>query len=154
MHRSIHVIINNYIIVVIPLKMAQDFLDVAQRNRLRHNISADNPYKCRPCARSYKCRNFLQALHFNICASCKSRYICAIHQVYSLTNLEADEDTAQQRGRKDVAQVQARARNCKSRMWHQEGFGETAAKATCALTRHIQSNGQVTVAQRHNAIWS
>ena len=85
MHRSIHVIINNYIIVVIPLKMAQDFLDVAQRNRLRHNISADNPYICRPCARSYKCRNFHQALHFNICASCKSLYICAIHQVYSFT---------------------------------------------------------------------
>ena len=87
-------IINNYIIVVIPLKMAQDFLDVAQRNCLRHNISADNPYICRPCARSYKCRNFHQALHFNICASCKSLYICAIHQVYSFTkaaNLEAEE---------------------------------------------------------------
>ena len=85
MHKSIHVITNDYIILVIPLKMAQDFLDVSQKTRLRLNISADNPYKCRPCARSYKCRNFLQALHFNICASCKSLYICAIHQDYSFT---------------------------------------------------------------------
>ena len=58
---------NHYLIVVIPLKMAQDFLEVSQKTRLRQNISADNPYKCRNRNMSYICTKS---------RTCNNPYIC------------------------------------------------------------------------------
>ena len=70
MHKSIHVIMNHSLTVVIPLKMAQDFLEVSQKTRLRQNISADNPYKCRNMKMSYICTKSRICSNPYICTKC------------------------------------------------------------------------------------
>ena len=89
MLKSIHVIIHHYLIVVIPLKMAQDLLEVSQKTRLRQNISADNPYKCRNknmpyiCTKSCTCINPYICTNNNRCVQMYKMY--AILSVYKCT---------------------------------------------------------------------
>ena len=139
--------------IVIPLKLAQDFQDFSQNIRLRRNISAYTSHKCRRFAGSYKCRESFQILHFNICARCKSLYICAFRQVYCCTkaaNLHAEDNTTQE----PRCQGELRMYTLESCAMMPASRVETGCRnwhgATCALTRHIQSNGKV--AQRHNLI--
>ena len=61
---------NHYLVVVIPLKMAHDYLEVSQKTRLRQNISADNPYKCRNRDMSYICTKSCTCNNPYICTKC------------------------------------------------------------------------------------